>query len=208
MDNGEFHFLAWQKFCSSHRIPFSKEEFRRNFFGRVNEQVLPVLFQRVLSKDEIQVLGDEKEKIYREIYGPKLKSVNGLVSLLDDLKKNSVSVAVATSASPENVDFVLNGLNIKHYFNVIVDDSMVTKGKPDPEIYLKTAQLLKTQPENCVVFEDSLSGTKAAFNAGAKVFALTTSLDAAEHKFAHHIFPDFSGISYNFIQKLFSTKRL
>ncbi|MCG6189666.1 HAD family hydrolase [Maribellus maritimus] len=199
VDNGEFHYLAWKKFCYKHQVPFSKENFRKTFFGRVNEQVLPILFNKELTKDEIQKLGNEKEKIYREIYKPELKPVPGLVSFLNELKKNNIPVAVATSASPENVDFVLNGLNIKCYFDVIVDDSMVIKGKPDPEIYLKATQLLKKAPENCIVFEDSLSGTKAALDAGARVVAITTSLKADEHKYAEHIFSDFSEISLNFI---------
>ena len=133
VDNGEFHYLAWKKFCDSYQISFSKEKFRKTFFGRVNEQVLPILFNCDLSKDEIQTLGDEKEKIYRDIYKPELRPVKGLVMFLEDLKKNDIPIAVATSASPENVDFVLNGLNIRHYFATIVDDSMVPKGKPDPE---------------------------------------------------------------------------
>jgi len=60
---------------------------------------------------------------------------------------------------------------------------------------------LKTNPENCAVFEDSLSGTEAAFDAGARVVALTTSLKAEEHMYAQYIFPDFSGISYNFMRR-------
>ncbi|QGY43743.1 beta-phosphoglucomutase family hydrolase [Maribellus comscasis] len=199
VDNGEFHYLAWKRFCYNHQIPFSKEKFRKAFFGRINEQVLPILFNKELTKDEIQKLGSEKEKIYREIYKPELKPVPGLVLFLNELKENNIPVAVATSASPENVDFVLDGLNIKYYFDVIVDDSMVTKGKPDPEIYLKAAQLLKKASKNCIVFEDSLSGTKAALDAGSKVVAITTSLKADEHKYAKHIFSDFSEISLNFI---------
>lgn len=204
VDNGNFHYLAWKEFSKRHQIPFSKERFRKTFFGRINKQVLPILFENDLSKAEIQRLGDEKEQIYREIYKPELKPLTGLVALLDELKENDIPIAAATSASPGNVDFVLNGLNIKHYFTGIVDDSMVTKGKPDPEIYLKTAALLKTNPENCVVFEDSLSGTKAAFDAGAKVIALTTSLKAEEHIYAQQIISDFSEISYRSLCKIFN----
>lgn len=205
VDNGDFHYRAWKKFCENNNIAFSQEKFRKVFFGRTNEQVLPVLFGRDLSHEEIQKLGDEKEEIYREIYRPHLTAVPGLVPFLAELKNNKIATAVATSASPENVEFVLNGLGIKHLFDVIIDDSMVSKGKPDPEVYLKSAAKLNMNPQHCVVFEDSLSGTKAAFDAGAKVVALTTSIDASEHKYAQQIITDFSEISVNFIlQKLFS----
>jgi beta-phosphoglucomutase family hydrolase len=208
VDNGRFHYLAWEEFCKKYRILFSDNIFRKTIFGRTNAEAIPFLFQRDLEKNEIQKLGAEKEEIYRRIYAPALKPVNGLPAFLEELKKHNIPTAVATSASPENVMFVLDGLRIKHYFNCIVDDSMVKNGKPNPEIYLKAAELLTTRPADCVVFEDSLSGTKAAFDAGAKVIALTTSLKAGEHRYAQHIFPDFSEISVNFIIENFSTSRL
>ncbi len=201
VDNGKFHYLAWKEFCNRYHISFSKEEFRKTFFGRTNEQVIPILFNKELTTKEIQKLGDEKEMLYREIYQPEIKPLKGLITFLEDLKANNIAMAIATSAPPANVDFVLNNLKIGHYFNFIVDDSMVSKGKPDPEIYIKAAHLLKTDPANCVVFEDSLSGTKAAFKAGAKVVGLSTSIGKEEHKYALHVFSDLSEISTNFIRK-------
>lgn len=201
VDNGAFHKKAWQQFCSGHRIVFSEKRFREVFFGRTNVQVLPELFGSNLSSAEIQKLGNEKEKIYREIFRSHLKPTQGLVRFLDELKSREIPVAVATSAPTENVEFVLNGLQIQKYFNVVVDDSMVTHGKPHPEIYLKAAELLNIEPAKCVVFEDSLPGTKSAFDAGTKVIALTTTLPADKHRFAHHIISDFSEISVNFISQ-------
>ena len=201
VDNGNFHRLAWEEFCSRHRISFSEKKFREIFFGRTNNQVLPVLFDGNLSPDEVQKLADEKEQIYREIYRPHLKPVPGLMKLLNELQSHEIVMAVATSAPKENVEFVLNELHIQSFIDVIVDDSMVAQGKPHPEIYLKTAELLNIHPANCVVFEDSLSGTKSAFEAGAKVVALTTTLPADKHRFAHHIITSFSEISVTFIQQ-------
>jgi HAD superfamily hydrolase (TIGR01509 family) len=122
---------------------------------------------------------------------------------LENLKKNDIPVGIATSAPTQNVSFILDTLKIRNYFNQIVDDSMVAHSKPHPEIYLKSAELLQIKPENCVVFEDSLSGTKSAFNAGAKVVAITTTLPANKHEFAHLIVPDFRGITLDLLRKLF-----
>ncbi len=201
VDNGRFHQKAWEEFCSRHNIAFSEERFRNEFFGRTNDQVLPELFDRDLSKQEIKKLGKEKEAIYREIYKPHLKPLDGLLSFLEELRQNNVQVAVATSAPKENVDFVLDGLDIRKFIKIIVDDSMVAHGKPHPEIYLKAAELLNTYPADCVVFEDSLSGTKSACDAGARVIAVTTTLPAAKHKFARFKIAGFSEISVNFIRQ-------
>jgi len=205
VDNGAYHYQAWKMFCDKFDILFSEDKFRTFFFGRTNEQVLGDLFKNDLTAHEIKQLALEKEQIYRDIYAPYLKPVKGLLSFLDNLKENKIPVGVATSAPKENVDFVLSGLNIQKYVDVIVDDSMVSNGKPHPEIYLKAAQLLNTEPGNCVVFEDSLSGTKSAFDAGTKVIALTTTLPSDKHKYAHQIIDDFNEIS---VERIFAGKVL
>ncbi len=202
VDNGKYHELAWSKFCSRHNISFSEEKFRTQFFGRVNEEILPDLFGYELTLQEIDKLGAEKEAAYREIYRPQLKAVPGFNTLLTELKKNNIPVGVATSAPKENVDFILKGLNIQDKIDVVVDDSMVSKGKPHPEIYIKSASMLNTRPEKCIVFEDSVSGTRAAYDAGAIVVAVTTTLSAGEHKYAHHIIDDFTEITVDFIYSL------
>jgi beta-phosphoglucomutase len=208
VDNGNYHKLAWGEFCNRHKISFSEEKFRTVFFGRTNEEVLPDLFRRRLTNKEIEEFGNEKEAVYREIYRPELKAAPGFIQFLNELKENDVPVGIATSAPKENVNFILQGLEIKNLIDVVVDDSMVSKGKPHPEIYIKTASLLKSSPENCVVFEDSLSGTQAAYNAGTKVVAVTTTLPAAEHKFAHRVIEDFREVEVKFVCSLLNeTKR-
>jgi beta-phosphoglucomutase family hydrolase len=194
VDNGEFHYKAWKQFCKNYNIGFSKEKFQKVFFGRTNNQVIPALFSDTTDSGKIQKLANEKESIYRQIYKPHIKPVSGLVSFLKELKTKSIPVAVATSAPKENVDFVLQALNIQKYIDVVVDDTLVSKGKPNPEIYLLAAKLLRAEPTDCIVFEDSLSGTKAAFEAGTKVIALTTTLAAETHRFAHEIINDFTSV--------------
>lgn len=204
VNNGEFHYRAWKKFCDKYNISFSEDTFKNKFFGRTNEEVLPDLFGRELSGSEIKSFGEEKEKIYREIYKPHMQPVDGLLNLLRELKKENIPVGVATSAPPENVEFVIQGLKIGDFFQTIVDDSMVTNGKPAPDIYLEAARRLNSEPGNCVVFEDSLSGTKAAWQARAKVVALTTTLPAEKHRYAHRIIDNFESVSIPFIKNLFA----
>ncbi len=206
VDNGRYHKLAWEKFCSRYGITFSEEKFRTRFFGRTNEEVLPDVFGRALTQNDTVELAEEKEAIYREIYRPELKAVPGFMQFLKELREHKLPVGIATSAPKKNVDLVLQGLEIEDLIDAVVDDSMVSEGKPHPEIYLKAAMLLKVKPANCVVFEDSLSGTQAAYNAGAKVVAVTTTLPAGEHKFAHHTIVDFREVSLLFIKELLGEK--
>jgi beta-phosphoglucomutase family hydrolase len=194
VDNGEFHYKAWKIFCEKHLLPFAEDTFRNKYFGRTNKQILSGLYGKDLSENELRLLADEKEQIYREIYAPVIQPVRGLKEFIFKLKNAGIPIGLATSAPGENVAFVLNALNITQFIDVIVDDSMVTNGKPHPEIYLKTAEILNADPSDCVVFEDSLSGTKSAFDAGMKVFALTTTISREKHKFAHKIVDSFEEI--------------
>lgn len=203
VENTNFHQKAWEKFSQKYNLDFSEEKFKNDYFGKTNDQILPEMFNKELPEKEIKKLGDEKEAIYREIFQPHLKPLKGLVPLLEELRRCSIPIGVATSAPRDNVDFVLDGLDIRKYIKTIVDDSMVVRGKPYPEIYRKSAEMLGVNPENCVVFEDSMSGTKSAFDAGAKVVAVTTTLPAEKHKLAHKIISDFNDVSLDMLEALF-----
>jgi beta-phosphoglucomutase-like phosphatase (HAD superfamily) len=88
-----------------------------------------------------------------------------------------VPVALATNAERANVDFVLDGTNLRSHFHVIVDGSQVPCPKPAPDVYLKAAAELGIAPANCVAFEDSLVGVTAARAAGMRVVGVLTHAD-------------------------------
>jgi beta-phosphoglucomutase len=110
---------------------------------------------------------------------------------LDELK---ISRAIATSAPRANVDFTLAKTNTGRYFSTVLDDSDVTVGKPDPQIYLKSADILGYKPGRCIVFEDSLSGVKAGKRAGCMVVGLTTTHTRSELVEADLVVDDFVGL--------------
>ncbi|MND47059.1 Fructose-1-phosphate phosphatase YqaB [compost metagenome] len=83
-------------------------------------------------------------------------------------------MAIGTAAIPINIDFVLDGLNIRHYFSTIVSANDVAESKPNPEVFLKCAALLDAKPEDCIVFEDAPKGVEAARNAGMKTVVINT----------------------------------
>jgi beta-phosphoglucomutase len=175
VDNHIYHVKSWAEFCKIKNIPFDESTFRTKYFGKNTRDTFNGLLDYQLTEEQIFILGEEKEKIYREIYKDYITPVNGLIPFLISLKKAGIKTAVATSAPASNLDFTLDALKIRHLFDVVVDASMVSKGKPDPEIYLKAAELIDISPDQCVVFEDSISGIKSGQNAGMRVVALTTT---------------------------------
>jgi HAD superfamily hydrolase (TIGR01509 family) len=113
----------------------------------------------------------ERNKVYFEIAKSKLTLLPGAKVVLAYAQAHG-KTALVTSSNKDYVDFVFDHTGIAGYFNVIVAGDQVTKGKPDPEGYLKAAQLLDVSPLTCVVFEDAPNGVEAGKNAGMKVVAV------------------------------------
>jgi beta-phosphoglucomutase len=109
------------------------------------------------------------------LYQGNIEMAEGLERVLKSLLDKDMKLGIATSAPSANVDFVLGNTNLHIYFDVVVDSSMVSKGKPDPEIYLMAAEQMGLLPEQCIVVEDSIAGVKAGKAAGMKVIAITTT---------------------------------
>lgn len=91
--------------------------------------------------------------------------------VLDWLTKENYKIALASSSSHSNILEVLEQCNLKHYFHSILSGEMFKQSKPHPEIYLKTAETLEVQPDECLVIEDSTYGIRAGKAAGMYVLA-------------------------------------
>ena len=191
--NTEFHKTALQNFCRTKGFELSESDMAEKIYGRTNREWLLNLLGEDLSEDLIKAYATEKEFMYRELYKDHIKAAPGIELFLKKLKKTGIPLAIGTSAPPENVEFTLLNTNLRDYFDEIVDDTMIKKSKPDPEIYLKAAEQLGVKAEESVVFEDSKSGILAGLNAGAKVIALssTLSLDELYKLNPHAVIDDF-----------------
>jgi beta-phosphoglucomutase len=174
IDSNPFHKISLKQFCKKYGHDLSDEQLREKIYGRTNKDWLANVFGP-LDEKKLREYADEKEALFREIYKNDIKPVDGLIDFLKKLGDQKIPTAIATSAPRANVDFTLSKTGTGKYFPVILDESFVSRGKPDPEIYLKTAAALKFAPENCIVFEDSLSGVKSGRNAGCKVVGITTT---------------------------------
>ncbi len=195
VDNMEYHKKAWDIFLKKYAPDVELEEFSRHF-GKVNKDLLRIVFKREVSARDVVRFGEEKEAIYREIYADHIVPTAGLVDFLDTLQQKRVKTAVATAAPRINMDFVFEKTGLRQYFDVLIAASEVARGKPDPEIYLKAAEKLSCPPKHCLVFEDSMPGIQAAQNAGMKVIALATSHPVQRLQSAEWVVKDFTEISF------------
>lgn len=122
----------------------------------------------------------DKERAYQAAFKPMLKLLKGLDVFLAKADEKAIPMAIGSAAIHYNIDFVLDGLELRKYFPVIVGAEDVVISKPHPETYLKCADQLQEVYANCIVFEDSPKGVEAAHNAGMKAVVLTTMHTAEE----------------------------
>ena len=206
VDNFRYHLMAWEKFCQRHKKKISAIDFREQVFGGSNTDHLAFIFKKPLSAETIAAHASEKELIYRYLYHDNVHLLAGLKPLLDKLQQEGVPMAIATSAERANVDFIIAETGLEGYFSAIADASMVTQGKPDPQVYLKAAELLDIEPNQCLVFEDTLKGIDAALQACMKVVGVATSHHRAELTEAHKVINDFTEIDFTEIINLINHK--
>jgi len=202
VDNRAFHYRAWRKFAEKYRLPFDERRFTAELFGHTNPDILRGLFGRPVDARLAEDFAAEKEALYRELHRGSVRPAPGLVPLLEGLRRDGATLAVATVAPRENLDFVLEESGLRPYFRVLVDVSAVRRGKPDPEIYLRAADLLARPPERCVAVEDSRPGIQSARAAKMKVVAVTTTHEAADLADADLIVPHFEGVGPEDIRNL------
>ncbi len=196
VDNMMVHHRAWQRKLAELDLDLTIDEVKEKIHG-INEEILERIFgDRFLLEDRRRI-SYEKEAAYREIFLPELRLVPGLQGFLEKAKAAGIPMAIGTAAPTENVDFVLNNLNLRPYFTAVLDAKSVTKGKPDPEVFLKAAAAMGLAVSDCLIFEDSVTGAEAARRAGAQAVIVTTTHGREEFAHYRHIVryvEDFEGL--------------
>lgn len=191
IDNNEYHLKTWKQYLAEEGIDISDENYNAYINGRTNKDAIEYIYGRKMTDAEAMEYALEKEALYRKMYQPFIKPVEGLIPFLEMLDKMNIPIGMATSGIQVNIDFMFEHIPIKKYFQVIVNSSHIMNGKPHPEIYLKAASLLNISPANCLVFEDAAVGIKSAKAAGMKVVAIDTTQPENELQEADMIINDF-----------------
>ncbi|HLP92469.1 MAG TPA: HAD-IA family hydrolase [Saprospiraceae bacterium] len=196
VDNMMTHHKGWQMTLAKYGLDFTMEEVKATCHGK-NVEIIERLFPGKYTREESERISAEKEAWYRSIFLPDLKLLPGLQEFLQSAHEAGIPMGIGTAAPKENVDFVLDHLNIRHFFKAVIHAEDVTKGKPEPEVFFKVADQMGVPHAQCLVFEDSPTGAKTALNAGMKAIILTTT--HREEEFAGiesvlRFVPDFRGL--------------
>lgn len=153
----------WQKYTTLHQVQFTRTDWEQHVYGCPANHTLDVLFPRLEAAERRMILND----LLAYEAGLAYTSMRGVTSFLRALNRQNIPTALVTSGDRGKVKEVSGQLGLIGAFRATVTVQDIRRGKPDPECYLLAAQALQILPERCLVFEDSISGVKAATAAGA-----------------------------------------
>ena len=175
IDSSRQHERGWEMLAAEEGRVMPPGFFKRSF-GMRNDRVISELLGWTRDPDRLRQLSARKEQLYRElIQHDHIAPLPGVVAWLDALRATRVPCAIASSTPRSNIECVIDALNLRSYFPATVTAEDVTRGKPDPEVFLCAAAKLGVAPPRCVVFEDAHVGIEAARAAGMRVVGLATT---------------------------------
>lgn len=174
VDTAKYHYLAWKELAEELGF-FFKESDNERLKGVSRMRSLEILLEVggvTASESEKLKMAQSKNTRYVKMLDNLDKSelLEGAEEYLRKLKREGVKIALGSAS--KNAPLILDKLGITHLFDAIVDGNCVSKAKPDPEVFLKGAEMLNLPPEECCVFEDSQAGIEAARRAGCSVIAI------------------------------------
>lgn len=173
VDTAEIHFAAWQAFAAAHGFAFTRADFAATF-GKRNPEIVRQLFDPAADDARCADWGEEKERCYRAATDRAgVELLPGVGALVEGLAAAGWLQGLGSSAPRANLDLILRHTGTADRFTAVVSGDDVTRGKPDPEVFLKAAARLGVPPERCVVFEDAPSGVAAATAAGMACVGVT-----------------------------------
>jgi beta-phosphoglucomutase len=171
VDTAHYHFLAWQRLAKELGIDLTQQinEKLKGVSRLQSLQIILDLGKIDISKEKKESLADRKNEWFCEyINAMKPDEIfPGVKQLITAMRKKGIKIALASSS--KNAPRVIELLGIDGLFDALVDGSMIIDTKPDPEIFMLTAQKLNIAPKDCLVFEDAEAGVEAAVRAGMKV---------------------------------------
>jgi len=205
VDTAKYHYLAWKQLANDLGFDFTKAQ---------NEHLKGV--SRVKSLEKILEIGNitlSEDEFTNQMVKKNSDYLNHIEMMNEDeilpdvpkilnyLIENQQPISLGSAS--KNAKTILEKVNLLEKFDAIVDGNDVTKGKPNPEVFLNASRLLNIKPENCIVFEDAVAGIQAA-NA-ANMISIGIGEQNVLHE-ADYVFNDFTEISIDFIEELIKRK--
>lgn len=204
VDSSAQHERSWELLADENGKSLPPDHFLRGF-GMRNQEIIRDFLEWCDDPHEVEALSLRKEVIYREVVQEEgIAPILGAVELLQLLNERGVKCTVASSTHRENITSALDRMGISHLFAAIVSAEDVTVGKPDPEVFVKSAKAIGCEWQRCIVFEDAVVGIQAGLAAGMKVVAVATTNSPDKLADANLVVESLEDVEWPTLERLFS----
>jgi beta-phosphoglucomutase len=170
VDTARYHFMAWKRLTDQLGIHFTEKDNERlkGVSRMASLEIILEIGKLKPDKKTKQEYATLKNGWYIEYISKMTPSeiLPGCIPFIKELRNLNIRIAIGSAS--KNTPMILERVGIKGLFDAVADGNTIIKAKPDPEVFLKAAEMVGIKPENCVVFEDAVAGVQAAINAGMR----------------------------------------
>ena len=170
VDTAKYHYLAWKKLATMLNIDFTEEDNERlkGVSRMASLEIILEIGNRVPGDKAKEEYASLKNKWYLDYINRMMPDeiLPGSLEFISELKNSGIKVALGSAS--RNTPLILERLGIEKLFDGVADGNVVSKAKPDPEVFITAAKMVGVPPEECIVFEDAVAGVEAALNAGMR----------------------------------------
>ena len=203
IDNTPVQARAFQLLFRDLDVQADATELLRRLNGMPATDILEQVFDHPVPMEERKKYADQREFLYRTLYWDERRPLPGLVEFLEAARAAGLKLGLGSGSANDTLSYILDHLDLRRFFEVVVGAGDVEEGKPHPETYAIVAEKLGVAPENCLVFEDAILGEHAAYKAGMHCVAVTTNLTAKEFQAPLLAILNFTGLTPDHLRELF-----
>ena len=195
VDTAKYHFIAWRRLANELGFDFD-ESFNEKLKGVSRMKSLELILEQggvSLSEEEQQTWATKKNEWYQEFIKKMTPAeiLPGIPEFLAQLKSGKIGVGLGSAS--KNAVPILKQIQLLDAFDIIIDGTKTTKGKPDPQVFQMGAAGLEVAPNECIVFEDAAKGIEAALSGGFWAVGIGSEESLGK---AHHVMKGFENMSY------------
>ena len=184
----QFHYQAFSRVFAAHGVEYTEHDDLYKYAGMGSGTIFPTVFADrgiTLTDEQIKQYSSEKKEIYTKILeNSEILPVPGVQDFLKKVTERGYHICIASGNKPEAIEYLLERVGVRDFFDTIVTNKDAEKPKPAPDIFLAATAKLGLQPSGCVVFEDAINGVQASESAGIRCIGLATRIPEKDLKAA------------------------
>ena len=204
VDNTPVQARAFQLFFRDQEVDADATDILRRLNGAPASEILKEAFAKKPQPDEkLESFAEQREFLYRTLYWDDRRPLPGLVEFLEAARAAGLKIGLGSGSGQESIAYILDGLGLRRFFDVVISKDDVDKGKPHGDTYSVTAAKLGVRPEHCAVFEDAVLGEQAAYRAGMACVAVASTLPGQDFQAPLLVIRDFTELTPERLREAF-----